>query len=127
MPCASAMDRERCLSIVRTPGGMGRHLLTTAGDDVRLWNADVALRVLGRIDTKAEALWWLIATGGYLVPCGVTIEETKFGLMITGVYSTTCGVVQNHTHRPLDVRVEPTGTIADFGPHNSGDRTCETP
>jgi len=127
MPCASAMRREHCLAGLKLPGGVGRHLITTAGDSVQLWNAEVALKVLGMIDTPAEAVWWLIAQRGYLLPCGAQVQETEYGYSIKGALSTICGETPNSTHRPLEILVQRGGTLSDFGPVNSGDPVCAAP
>jgi hypothetical protein len=123
VPCASAMDRERCLDALKVPAGMGRHLVTTAGDSVQLWRVDLAQKVLGLIDTPAEAMWWLL-THGYLLPCDVRTTATADGYRITGALSTICGDTPNAAHRPLEILVQPSGTVSDFGPINNNDPVC---
>jgi hypothetical protein len=124
MPCASAMNRERCLAALKLPGGLGRHLVTSAGDTVQLWGREVVLKVLGMLDTPAEALWWLTMQGGYLLPCDVRVETSKDGFRILGALSSICGETPNATHRPLEVLVQATGTLSDFGPINLNDPIC---
>ncbi|HKP64431.1 MAG TPA: hypothetical protein VJV78_47160 [Polyangiales bacterium] len=127
MACARAMDRARCMAALKVPGGggMGRHLLTSAGDSVQLWSREVAHQLLGVIDTPADALWWIGSGGSYLLPCDLKVEATKDGFRIKGALSTICGTTPNATHRPLDILVAPSGTLSDFGPIDPNDPICK--
>lgn len=125
MACVHAMDRDRCMTALQLSGGVGRHLVTNVGDSVQLWNREAALRLLGLIDTPGDALWWLVSQGSYLVPCDVKVEATKDGFRVKGALSTICGSIQNSTHRPLDILVQPSGTFSDFGPVDPNDPVCK--
>lgn len=124
MACASAKERERCLERTKFSGGIGRHLITTAGDTVSLWDRGAAIKLLGVIDTPAEALWWTFAQSVYLLPCDVRWEASKEGYHIRGALSTTCGPTRNASHRPLELLVQPGGTFNDYGPINANDPIC---
>ncbi|HKU39876.1 MAG TPA: hypothetical protein VJR89_17070, partial [Polyangiales bacterium] len=114
--CATASDRKRCLDVIHVSGGIRRHLLTTGGDSVRLWNLELAPRVLGMIDTPAEAIWWLLANNAYLVPCEAEVVASELGYVVKGALSVVCGTTPSPAHRPIEVRVEPSGIIAELGP-----------
>jgi hypothetical protein len=72
-PCATASDRARCQAALVVPVSPSRHLLTTQGETVRLWDAASANTLFGAIDTPEEAIWWLIARD-YHVACDANIE-----------------------------------------------------
>lgn len=79
-PCGGASDKDKCMKALEVVSLMmtSRHLVTTRGDEVRLWPDFSALSVLGQIDTPAEAIWWLqIRRGG--VPCGAKAEKADEG------------------------------------------------
>jgi hypothetical protein len=85
MPCATARDVGRCRNALRRPSSLGRHLVTTAGDSVKLWPATAARNLLGLLDTRSEALWWVIVSQGYVVPCDATVREKGGGYTVEGV------------------------------------------
>jgi hypothetical protein len=119
VPCASATNMANCMAALAEPPGLGRHLVTTAGDNVRLWTVTAARTVLGLIDTAAEAVYWLQNNSIYEVPCTAKITprdgyfELK-GLFFQGgcnasspptLYTATVGsdgTVQQITTMPLD-------------------------
>ena len=74
VPCANASNRARCEEQLRVPIQVNRHLLTTAGDSVRVWPFPSTLRLLGAIDTTAEAIWVLTAQRGE-PPCDIEIRR----------------------------------------------------
>jgi hypothetical protein len=83
VPCATALDRANCQASLLLEVQLARHLLTTAGDSVRLWPPGAAaLEVLGAIDTPAEALWWLSANRGYALTCATQFAKTERGIEV---------------------------------------------
>lgn len=119
VPCASATNVANCMAALAEPSGFGRHLVTTAGDNVRLWTTSAARTILGLIDTPAEALYWAQTNSVYEIPCTakVTPRDGYFelkGLFFQGgcyassppsLYTATVGsdgTVQQVTSIPLD-------------------------
>jgi hypothetical protein len=84
VPCASATNRANCMSALEQLAQVGRHLVTTEGDNVRIWNGPAARTLLGLVDTPAEAVWFALATPIYVVPCTAKIEPTSDGFAIRG-------------------------------------------
>jgi hypothetical protein len=82
-PCATARDRAACEASLALAVPFARHLVTTAGDSVRIWPAgSAALELLGAIDTPAEALWWLTAAHGYSTTCATQVTKTDRGFEV---------------------------------------------
>jgi hypothetical protein len=79
--CATARNRERCEEDLLLDAGASRQLVTTEGDDVRLWTMPGALNVLGDIDSAAEALW-VASAQGYVIDCSgkVTAQDGRFAI-----------------------------------------------
>jgi hypothetical protein len=109
-----------------------RHLVTTAGDSVRIWGPGAAASsLLGVIDTPSEAIWWVSAmVGTYLVTCDVKVEVVtaggaNIGFLLKNVYSAACGDVPSPiTHSPLDILIRPNGETLELGPSNSTRTIC---
>jgi hypothetical protein len=112
-PCSGAVDREPCRAAVQVPYEGGRHLLTTEGDSVRVWEGTAALELLGKVDTGAEALWLAAATGR-LVTCDSAAEATALGFVLTGVRSS--GLCPNVEPQPVDLEVRSSGLIIEDPP-----------
>jgi len=85
MPCATATDRAKCEAALHQPISFGRHLVTTAGDNVRLWQGSATRTLLGLLDTPAEAMWWLMANGPYRAPCTVKVYPSDGGYTFENV------------------------------------------
>jgi hypothetical protein len=83
-PCATATDRVRCEAALKLPVNAGRHLVTTAGDTVKVWDATTARTIFGALDTKAEVIWFLTQAGGVIIPCTVSITESATGYLVEG-------------------------------------------
>jgi len=117
IPCASASNKHNCMAGLALPvTEQGRHLVTTAGDNVRLWSSGGAGALLGLIDTKSDALWWALTRGGYLFTCETKIATDTGGFNIRGAVSSACGPVPNpSTHRPLNLWVSERGEILELG------------
>jgi hypothetical protein len=117
IPCVSATNKANCLAALELPAtDQGRHLITTAGDSVRLWNPGVAGNLLGLIDTKSDAIWWALSRGAYLFPCDVRIEAAPGGFNVFGALSTACGPVADAgTHKPLDLWISERGEVLERG------------
>jgi hypothetical protein len=120
VPCASATNMASCMSALQEPTtGLGRHLVTTAGDNVRLWPLPSVRTLFGLIDTSAEAVFWASTNSIFQVPCAARITprdgyfELK-GLFYQGGCANTSppttftatvgsdGTVQQITSMPLD-------------------------
>jgi hypothetical protein len=129
MACASSSDKERCQAGLALPASdQGRHLVTTAGDSVRLWNAGVAGNLLGQIDTKSEAVWWSIMRGSYILPCNVKVELGDGGFTVSGAVSSACGPIPDpSTHRPLNLWVGKTGELLESGLQDPNGFLCGPP
>ncbi|HKP58090.1 MAG TPA: hypothetical protein VJV78_15265 [Polyangiales bacterium] len=129
VPCASASEKAACraaLDLMTTD--LGRHLITTAGDSVRLWNPGVAGNLLGLIDTKSEAVWWAISRGGYLLPCTAKVEKAMGGFNLLGAVSSACGPVPDpSTHRPLNLYVSERGDLLETGLQDPNGFLCGSP
>jgi hypothetical protein len=82
--CANASDVERCRRALLEPNP-GRHLLTTAGDSVKIWSAMFARELLGRLDTPSEVLWWVSVTPQFRTPCDATVHEHDAGYLVSGL------------------------------------------
>jgi hypothetical protein len=119
MPCASATNMENCLSALQESTPFGRHLVTTAGDNVRLWNLSSVRTLFGLIDTPAEAIFWATHNSIFQVPCTAKITPRDGYFELSGLYySGGCaatapptvytasvggdGTVQQITSMPLD-------------------------
>ncbi|HKU39219.1 MAG TPA: hypothetical protein VJR89_13755 [Polyangiales bacterium] len=132
--CASATDKAKCEASLALSPQAGRHLVTTAGDSVRIWaQGPGASAILGLIDTPSEALWWVSALGGnYLITCDVQVEEvtagtSTIGFLLKNVYSAVCGSVPSPmTHAPMDVIVRSNGEIFELGSSKSSEPLCRT-
>lgn len=83
-PCATATDRAHCMSSLDQNVPAGRHLVTTEGDNVRIWQGDPVRSLLGLVDTAAEAIWYATTTSVYAVPCTATVEAVDTGFVIHG-------------------------------------------
>ena len=129
MPCASASDKPACRAALElTPADLGRHLITTAGDTVRLWSPAVSGNLLGLIDTKSEAIWWAISRGGYLMPCTAKVEKAMGGFNLLGAVSSACGPVPDPvTHSPLNLHVSERGDLLETGLQNPNGFLCGAP
>lgn len=79
MPCATATDRAKCDGALERPTALARHLVTTAGDNVRVWVGSASRTLLGLLDTPAEALWWVTASGPYRAPCSAKVYPSDGG------------------------------------------------
>ena len=130
--CFTATDKPKCEAGLALPVSANRHLVTTAGDSVRVWAAGgAAAHLLGLIDTPAEAIWWVSAmVGTYLITCDVKVEtvtagSANIGFLLKNVYSTACGNEPNPiTHSPLDLMVRPTGETFELGTSDSTGTIC---
>jgi hypothetical protein len=85
MPCATATDQAKCQTALAQPNTFGRHLVTTAGDNVRLWSGSVGRTLLGLLDTPSEALWWLSISGSYRAPCSAKVYPSDGGFTVENV------------------------------------------
>jgi hypothetical protein len=83
-PCASARDRARCLSDLMIPTQFGRHLATTVGDKVEFWAGSAAFKLLGLIDTEAEAIW-VLNLNGFATPCTLKVSKQDSSFRIENV------------------------------------------
>lgn len=129
IPCASATDKKQCQAALDLPVfEIGRHLVTTAGDNVRLWNAPSAGPLLGLIDTKSEAMWWGLTRAGYLFPCNTKVETADGGFTMRGAVSSACGPVPHEdTHRPLNLWISNRGEIIEQGLQDPNGFLCGPP
>jgi hypothetical protein len=110
--CANASDHARCESALALNPQLGRHLVTTSGDTVRIWPAP-ALRLLGEIDTSAEAVWTVLTSRG-VVPCDAAVVREDGGTVITGLPNWSCtAFADGGIAQTASARVLPNGGIAD--------------
>jgi hypothetical protein len=70
--CSGAMDVATCQAAVALDPQIGRHVLTTEGDQVKLWQAPSVLTLFGAVDTPEEAIW-MLQNSGYDVSCSAQI------------------------------------------------------
>jgi hypothetical protein len=127
-PCASADDRAQCLSAYEL--GMsnlvGRHLLTTESDIVRLWQNPAVLMLFGEIDTPHEALW-LVSTSDYATPCAEThVLPTARGFEVRKAHrgDETCPTGDRAT---ATVLVTADGTLDELSFVELPDQGCVVP
>ena len=80
-PCDTAKDRASCerALTVTPPNVTTRHLITTSGDTVKLWDSTSISPLFGLVDTPAEALWWLQTAGTYIARCNVVVKPAADG------------------------------------------------
>lgn len=85
-PCATARDKVLCMESLKVETMfLGRHLLATAGDKVRVWNGASAFQLLGLIDTPSEAMW-VAQVQGMQVTCGIgEVRKHADGFLVDGV------------------------------------------
>lgn len=79
--CLDAPEGSRCFEDFKQPFD-GRHLRTTEGETVRLWNVDAVGELFGAIDRPEEALW-LADAHGYVVPCTSNVQKHATSITIT--------------------------------------------
>ena len=92
MPCANARNRDACEKGLKLPTSVGRHLVTTAGDTVKIWTFPGVLQLLGAIDTASEAMWVLTATR--MEPsCKATIGHDDDGFIVSGLPNFGCATM----------------------------------
>jgi hypothetical protein len=113
--CATAKDRPACEASLALQPDLLRHLVTTQGDDVRMYTTRAATELLGAIDTPAEALWMLLGQG-YAATCEVTFQNRQDGILVQGTSpSPFCQIGPNFEDRLQpegDVLVAPDGSIS---------------
>lgn len=126
VPCANASDRARCEAQLKVPIQVNRHLLTTAGDSVRVWPFPSTLRLLGAIDTTAEALWVLAVQRGEQ-PCNIEIRrlDDESGYVFSKLQNFNCPPYDDggYAHTAL-FRVERDGESNEIYP--DGGFNCPT-
>jgi hypothetical protein len=107
--CSGATNQAGCQASLSLPVQVGRHLVSTQGDSVRVWAFNAVPQLLGVVDTPAEALWYLLARG-YTVPCGAKVAAHADRYEVRGVISpfinNGCGPVG-----AADAGAQPTATI----------------
>jgi hypothetical protein len=84
MACANATNHANCMLALQQPNQSGRQLVTTEGDNVRVWAGNAGRSLLGLLDTPSDALWYLVATSPYVAPCTAKIAASDGGYTITG-------------------------------------------
>lgn len=96
--CASATNKAGCMASLAEVPALGRHLVTTAGDNVRLWNIAAARGLFGLIDTPAEAVFWAQTNSMFQVPCTAKITPREGYFELKGLfYSGGCGAISPAT------------------------------
>jgi hypothetical protein len=100
-PCAQARSVERCeaafdeAQLASVNGIVGqRTLITTEGDQVRMWSGASVLALFGEIDTPAEALFF-VATLNFGVDCTTRVTRMRdgFRLWVRSSSDVACGSV----------------------------------
>ena len=112
--CEHALDRARCADTVTAARAGSRRLVTTEGDEVRVWTPERPQALLGEIDVVEEALWLFIANGNAF-SCGgeVVIVADAEGFVFNTSRFEPSGPCMGSTKRPVRIRVGRDGTIAD--------------
>lgn len=85
MPCANATDFARCQDSLNAINQNGRHLITTANDNVRLWTGQSVRTIFGLVDTPSEAMWIASSNSPYVAPCTAKISPIDGGYEIDGL------------------------------------------
>ena len=93
-PCNGAPHPDRCsiaFELAQQSNPEVRALITTDGDNVRLWSRESLLVLLGDIDTSADAIYFATSIG-YAFDCEVTVTrlDNGFRLFAFGV-GFSCG------------------------------------
>jgi hypothetical protein len=83
-PCEGAVDMDLCLGALDGAALPFRHLVTTEGGTVRVWESGSAVALFGQVDSVAEAAWMANALD-YFVPCDVQVDETFDLFVLDGV------------------------------------------
>jgi hypothetical protein len=107
--CANASDVERCRRALLEPSP-GRHLVTTAGDSVRIWSAAFARELLGRLDTPSEVLWWVSVIPQFRTPCDATVHEHDAGYLVSGLEPSRDCVPRGTTPEKISVVIGADGS-----------------
>ena len=97
--CATAKDPASCQTDLALPTSIGRLLVTTTGDDVRFWPGQVGSKLLGAIDTAAEALW--IASLNYELPCTATATRVSDGFVVDGLSGYVFSCMSSPDMKPM--------------------------
>ena len=120
VPCANAHDRQACAAALALPSPVGRHLVTTHADTVKLWPLPAAHTLLGLIDTPAEALWWVSVNFGVALDCSVTVTRDNDVFTIGGVTNSFCSLSDGGVMDSHEVKVNEAGEFIQF-------QLCGTP
>lgn len=124
-PCETATNRENCLSSLELPVPFGRHLVTTEGDNVRVWaGVSAVLTVLGLVDTPAEAIYFVVTNNIYTVPCTATVEAVDLSFMIHGALASEGCARAVVEAPPIDLLVASSDGYAREVPQRGGEIVC---
>ena len=133
--CGGAKNKPACEKALELIPPVGaRHLVTTLGDSVRVYDQASILSIFGRIDTPAEALWYAQNVLGFFLRCNVIVTPltNEDGFEIKNLLGMgVCGSIP-----PLDLADEFKTTIellpdGNFGQTQIGrlweDPACQMP
>jgi hypothetical protein len=105
--CGTARDAAACRARIAAASALQRNLLTTEGDDVRIWLVDAAPELLGAIDTPEEALW-IAAASDYVIDCNSKVSRVEKRYVIDNALRSTASC-------QFDLRVRATIAVDKAG------------
>jgi hypothetical protein len=111
VPCSGALDPALCQGKLDAAGNQFfRNLLTTKGDEVRIWEGPAAVSLFGGIDTVSEAAW-LASAFEYHVPCNAMFVRVFDVYVIDGVEG-RFGCID--TQALVTLSISPAGDVSEL-------------
>ena len=123
--CGTARDAAACRARIAAASTLQRNLLTTEGDDVRIWLVDAAPELLGAIDSPEEALW-IAAASDYVIGCNSKVSRVEKRYVIDNALRTG-GMCQFDLDVRATIAVDEAGQIEELSTVNLPAGPCAVP